>query len=66
MYEPDGKLPAYQVKDSGDSVIVQQVYRAHEKKADGTVSLLHISIETVWAKESGQWRLYRRQARKVQ
>lgn len=59
----NGPAP-YRVSEKGDSLIVYQVYKATETKADGSSSVLSISIETVWAKEKGNWKLFRRQARK--
>lgn len=59
----NGPAP-YRVSEKGDSMIVYQVYKATETKADGSSAELNISIETVWAKEKGSWKLFRRQARK--
>ena len=56
----------YNVTSRGDSMVVIHVFKATEKKADGTESALNLSIETVWIKEKKDWKLARRQATKIQ
>jgi ketosteroid isomerase-like protein len=55
----------YDVSSRGDSMVVVHVFKANEKKADGTESLLNLSIEMVWIKEKKDWKLARRKATKV-
>jgi hypothetical protein len=55
----------YNVNHVGDSIIVTHIFRATEKKEDGTVSPLNISIAMVWFNEKGKLKLFRRQATKV-
>ena len=57
---------AYDFSTSGDSAIVKKVFIATEKKADGTEAALNLKITFVWIKESGEWKLIRRQAVKNQ
>ena len=52
------------VMDRVDSVVTKRVFKAAEKKADGTSGQLNIIIELVWIKESGSWKLARRKATK--
>src|SRR5258705_1147802 len=56
----------YSVSSRGDSLVVVHVFKATEKKANGTESALNLSIETVWVKEKKEWKLARRQATKIQ
>ncbi len=56
----------YSVSEQVDSMVVNQEYRATEKKEDGTESALNLSIELVWIKEKGDWKLARRQATKIE
>ncbi|MGC4102265.1 nuclear transport factor 2 family protein [Ferruginibacter sp.] len=65
VYTEKGITPL-SVRKSGDSVIVTKVFNATEKKGDGTEAPLNISIDMVWIKESGEWKLARRQAYKIQ
>ncbi|MEJ7680476.1 MAG: nuclear transport factor 2 family protein [Segetibacter sp.] len=48
----------------GETVIVRYILRADVEK-DGNTSPLNISILQVWAKDHGKWRLFARQAVKV-
>lgn len=57
---------AYDVRSYADSVMVDHVFKATEKKADGTEGKLSINIKQVWKKENGKWKLFRREATKVQ
>lgn len=66
VYEKDATPKPFDVKEQGDSVIVTKVFTAMEHKADGTSSPLNLKIETVWAKEGKNWKLFRRQAYKVE
>jgi ketosteroid isomerase-like protein len=45
--------------------IVRHLFKASEKKADGTLAPLNLMIMLVWVKETGKWRLMGRQAVKV-
>ena len=65
-YAKDAGLMRYDFEEKGDSLVVNKVYKATETKADGSSSKLSINIETVWAKEKVKWKLYRRQATKVE
>lgn len=56
----------YNVRFDQDSAIVVHVFRATERKADGTESALNLSIEYVWIKVKKDWKLVRRKATKVQ
>jgi len=50
---------------NGDVAIVRHLFKAAEKKVDGTVSLLNFTMMLVWVKEKGKWRLMGRQAVKL-
>jgi hypothetical protein len=65
VYTEDTSLRPYSIWMEGDSARVKRVYKATEKKADGTENALNLSIETVWIKEKKDWKLARRQATKV-
>ena len=56
----------YDTKNNGDSIVTTHVFKSMETKADGTQSILNISIELVWAKEQKKWKVFRRQATKIQ
>ncbi len=62
VYTKSNDLAGYDVKSNGDSIVTTQIFKATEKKADGTESQLNISIELVWAKEQKKWKVFRRQA----
>ena len=65
VYTKEGIVPtATNVIASGDSLITRKVFRATEKKADGTESNLDLTIELAWIKEKGSWKLARRKATK--
>lgn len=49
------------VKVTGNSAVVRNTYNA-ENELDGKPSTTKIGVLLVWAKESGTWRLYARQA----
>lgn len=55
----------YNVVLEGDSAVVNHVYKAKEKKADGTAGALNINIRLVWMKEGKDWKLVRRKATKI-
>lgn len=65
VYAIDNTPQPYNVKEKGDSMIVIHVFKAVERKADGTEVQLNLEIETVWAKEGGEWKLFRRKATKI-
>lgn len=48
----------------GDSAIVKKVFKATEKKTDGTEVKLDLTITLVWIKENKKWKLIRRKATK--
>ncbi len=66
VYTKSAAAFPYQFSTRGDSAVVVHVFKATEKKVDGTESLLNLSIETVWVKEKKDWKMTRRQATKVQ
>lgn len=51
--------------DEDDVAIVRYLFKANEKKPDGTVTPLNFSIMLVWVKEKKKWRLMGRQAVKL-
>ncbi len=56
-------IPApYDVLMQGDSAKVKKVFKAVEKKSDGTEVNLDLTITLVWIKENGKWKLIRRKA----
>jgi hypothetical protein len=59
-------LLSYDLKTYKDSSVVNHLFIAKEKKADGTESILRLNLKLVWVKEKGDWKLFRRQATKVQ
>ena len=48
-----------------DVAVVRHLFKANEKKVDGTLSPLNLSLMLVWIKEKGKWRLMGRQAVKM-
>lgn len=65
VYTKDGIVPtATGVREKGDSIVTTKVFKAIEKKIDGTESPLNLTIEMVWIKENGDWKLARRKATK--
>ncbi|MDQ3279290.1 MAG: nuclear transport factor 2 family protein [Bacteroidota bacterium] len=48
-----------------DVAIVRHLFKANEKKLDGTVSPLNFTMMLVWVKQKGKWRLMGRQAVKL-
>jgi hypothetical protein len=64
VYTPVATGNSYDVSNRKDTIAVMHIYKAKEKKADGTTSDLDIIIETVWGKEKGNWKLFRRKAAK--
>jgi hypothetical protein len=56
----------YNVVFEGDSAVVNHIFKAKEKKADGSIGALNINIRMVWKKEGGDWKLIRRKATKNQ
>ena len=63
-YEEDILPTPVSVVEKGDSVVTKKVFKAAEKKADGTTGQLNITIELTWIKENGDWKLIRRKATK--
>jgi hypothetical protein len=63
-YEEDILPTPMNVIEKGDSVVTKKVFKAVEKKADGTTGQLNLIIEMVWIKEGGEWKLARRKATK--
>ena len=66
VYIRSAEAYPYSFSVRGDSAVVVHVFKAMEQKADGTESLLNLSIETVWVKVKKDWKMTRRQATKVQ
>jgi ketosteroid isomerase-like protein len=62
VYIKADKVYPYDVTNRGDSLVVTHIFRAMEKKPDGSENELNLSIELVWAKEGRKWKLFRRQA----
>lgn len=48
-----------------DVAVVRHLFKANEKKVDGSVSPLNFTMMLVWVKEKGAWRLMGRQAVKL-
>jgi ketosteroid isomerase-like protein len=48
-----------------DVAVVRHLFKAVEKKPDGSVSPLNFTMMLVWVKEKGKWRLMGRQAVKL-
>jgi len=59
-------LLSYDLKTYKDSSVVNHLFIAKEKKADGTESMLRLNLELVWIKEKKDWKLYRRKASRIQ
>src|SRR5215213_3995189 len=51
--------------DEDDVAIVRYLFKANEKKPDGTVTPLNFTMMLVWVKEKKKWRLMGRQAVKL-
>jgi Domain of unknown function (DUF4440) len=66
VYTKADTLINYDVKTYADSTLVKHLFKATEKKADGTESKLNLYIVLVWMKENGKWKLFRREATKIQ
>jgi ketosteroid isomerase-like protein len=50
------------VVEKGDSIITKKKFKATEKKEDATELVLDLTIEMVWMKEKGDWKLVHRKA----
>ena len=50
---------------NNDIAVVRHLFKANEKKPDGSVSPLNFTMMLVWVKEKGAWRLMGRQAVKL-
>jgi ketosteroid isomerase-like protein len=62
-YEKPLEIPTgCRVMESADSMVTKNIFKATETKQDGTVSELNLTIEMVWIKERGDWKLTRRKA----
>jgi hypothetical protein len=59
-------LTRYDIWISGATAIVRYLFKATEKKEDGSESPLYLNIMLVWTKEKGKWWLMGRQAIKMQ
>lgn len=66
LYVKADTIVSYDVKTYEDSTVVRHLFKAMEKKADGTESKLNLNLALVWKKEKGKWKLFRREATKVQ
>lgn len=49
----------------GKTAVVRHLFKANEKKTDGSVTPLNFTMMLVWVKEKGKWRLMGRQATKL-
>lgn len=49
----------------GKSAVVRHLFKAMERKPDGTTSPLNFTMMLVWVKQKGAWRLMGRQAAKL-
>lgn len=61
----DTAVSNIKVMINGNVAVVRHLFKANEKKGDGTVSPLNFTIMLVWVKEKGAWRLMGRQAVKL-
>jgi ketosteroid isomerase-like protein len=59
VFSEESRPTPYDIIESGDSMLVKHVYTAKETKPDNTEVKLKFSIESVWAKEEGKWKLFR-------
>lgn len=65
VYVKPAVLPtAAHVLTQGDSIIVNNQFKAIENKADGTSVNLDFTVTTVWIEENGDLKLARRKATK--
>ena len=66
VYTISDTLAGYNVTIGDDVAVVRHLFKAMEKKEDGTESQLNLSLMLVWVKEKGKWKLFARQAIKIQ
>jgi ketosteroid isomerase-like protein len=65
VYTRSDTLISYKTEKFKDSTVVKHLFIAKEKKADGTEGMLRLHLTLVWVKENGDWKLYRRVAKKA-
>ena len=66
VYSDIQPLSPYEVWLNDDVAIVRHKFTATETKEDGKTTPLNLSIMLVWVKEKGKWKLFGRQAVKLQ
>jgi ketosteroid isomerase-like protein len=66
VYEKTDEIADYNVTMHDDVAVVRHFFEATEKKEDGSESKLKLSLMLVWVKEKGKWKLFARQALKIQ
>ena len=59
VYSRENSPSGYDIRESNDSMIVKHIYGTFQKNTDGSQYNLKLSIESVWAKESGKLKLFR-------
>lgn len=64
VYVEDLKPRPYTLSHRGDTILVNNVFKAVENKADGSKVDLNLSIDLYWIKEGKQWKLTKRVATK--
>ncbi len=65
MYSKSDTVISYNTEKFKDSTVVKHLFIAKEKKADGTEGMLRLYLTLVWVKEKGDWKLYRRVAKRA-
>lgn len=65
VYTKSDTLISYNVEKFKDSTVVNHLFIAKEKKADGSEAMLRLSLRLVWVKEKGDLKLFRRVATKA-
>lgn len=61
----DTAISNIKVVINDDVAVVRHLFKAAEKKVDGSVTPLNFTMMLVWVKERGKWRLMGRQAVKL-
>ena len=65
VYTRSDTLISYNTETFKDSTVVKHLFIAKEKKADGTEAMLRLHLTLVWVKEKGDWKLFRRVAKRA-
>jgi thioredoxin reductase len=65
VYTKSDTLITYSTEKFKDSIVVKHLFIAKEKKVDGTESMLRLHLTLTWVKEKGDWKLFRRVAKKA-